>query len=73
VIDNLRYDQWKTKVLVGNYKLEKIPTPILPYSNAICERYFLRFDTIRNGKQFPQYWKNDPEEKAENFFEAEFF
>jgi hypothetical protein len=25
----------------------------------------------RNGKQFPQYWKNDPEE-GKNLYEAEF-
>jgi hypothetical protein len=31
------------------------------YGDPICsKRDFLWFDT-RNGKQFPQYWKNDPE------------
>jgi hypothetical protein len=24
-------------------------------------------------KQFPQYWKNDPEEGGKNLYEAEFY
>jgi hypothetical protein len=66
VIDNLRYDQWKTfESEVSNYyKLEK---------KSLISLFFLRrpnmLETLFSGltplemeKQFPQYWKNDPEE-----------
>ncbi|MFN7100179.1 MAG: PglZ domain-containing protein [Flavobacterium sp.] len=77
VIDNLRYDQWKTfETVVGNYyKLEKevpyysiLPTATQYARNAI----FSGLTPLEMEKQFPQYWKNDPEEGGKNLFEAEF-
>jgi hypothetical protein len=55
------------------YKLEKkfLTTPF--YSHTIClKRDFLRFDTAWNGKQFPQYWKNDPEEGGKTCMKQSF-
>ncbi len=77
VIDNLRYDQWKTfESVVGNYyKLEKevpyysiLPTATQYARNAI----FSGLTPLDMEKQFPQYWKNDPEEGGKNLYEAEF-
>jgi hypothetical protein len=77
VIDNLRYDQWKVfESVVGNhYKLEKevpyyaiLPTATQYARNAI----FSGLMPLDMEKQFPQYWKNDPEEGGKNLYEAEF-
>jgi CheY-like chemotaxis protein len=77
VIDNLRYDQWKVfENVVGNYyKLEKevpyysiLPTATQYARNAI----FSGLTPFEMEKQFPQYWKNDPEEGGKNLYEAEF-
>ncbi len=77
VIDNLRYDQWKIfESVVGNhYKLEKevpyyaiLPTATQYARNAI----FSGLTPLEMEKQFPQYWKNDPEEGGKNLYEAEF-
>lgn len=77
VIDNLRYDQWKTfeSVVSNYYKLEKevpyyaiLPTATQYARNAI----FSGLTPLEMEKQFPQYWKNDPEEGGKNLFEAEF-
>jgi CheY-like chemotaxis protein len=77
VIDNLRYDQWKTmeSVVSKHYKLEKevpyyaiLPTATQYARNAI----FSGLLPIEMEKQFPQYWKNDVEEGGKNLYEAEF-
>jgi hypothetical protein len=77
VIDNLRYDQWKTfeSVVANYYKLEKevpyyaiLPTATQYARNAI----FSGLTPLEMEKQFPQYWKNDPEEGGKNLHEAEF-
>jgi CheY-like chemotaxis protein len=77
VIDNLRYDQWKAfeNVVSNHYKLEKevpyyaiLPTATQYARNAI----FSGLTPLEMEKQFPQYWKNDPEEGGKNLFEAEF-
>lgn len=77
VIDNLRYDQWKTfeSVVSNYYKLEKevpyysiLPTATQYARNAI----FSGLTPLEMEKQFPQYWKNDPEEGGKNLYEAEF-
>eukprot|EP00731_Ephydatia_muelleri_P033021 g33021.t1 len=77
VIDNLRYDQWKVfESVIGNhYKLEKevpyyaiLPTATQYARNAI----FSGLTPLEMEKQFPQYWKNDPDEGGKNMFEAEF-
>lgn len=77
VIDNLRYDQWKTfeSVVSNYYKLEKevpyysiLPTATQYARNAI----FSGLTPLEMEKQFPKYWKNDPEEGGKNLYEAEF-
>ena len=77
VIDNLRYDQWKVfeNVIGNHYKLEKevpyyaiLPTATQYARNAI----FSGLTPLEMEKQFPQYWKNDPEEGGKNLYEAEF-
>jgi hypothetical protein len=77
VIDNLRYDQWKTfeSEVANYYKLEKevpyfsiLPTATQYARNAI----FSGLTPLEMEKQFPQYWKNDPEEGGKNLYEAAF-
>jgi CheY-like chemotaxis protein len=77
VIDNLRYDQWKVfeSEVTNYYKLEKevpyyaiLPTATQYARNAI----FSGLTPLEMEKQFPQYWKNDPEEGGKNLYEAEF-
>ncbi|MFV5696511.1 response regulator [Flavobacterium sp. LB3P122] len=77
VIDNLRYDQWKAfeSVVSNYYKLEKevpyyaiLPTATQYARNAI----FSGLTPLEMEKQFPKYWKNDPEEGGKNLYEAEF-
>jgi len=77
VIDNLRYDQWKVfeSEVANYYKLEKevpyysiLPTATQYARNAI----FSGLTPLEMEKQFPQYWKNDPEEGGKNLYEAEF-
>ncbi|WP_348822167.1 bifunctional response regulator/alkaline phosphatase family protein [Flavobacterium aestuarii] len=77
VIDNLRYDQWKAfeSVVANYYKLEKevpyfsiLPTATQYARNAI----FSGLLPLEMEKQFPQYWKNDPDEGGKNLYEAEF-
>jgi len=77
VIDNLRYDQWKIleSVVSNHYKLEKeVPYyAILPTATQYARNsIFSGLMPIEMEKQFPQYWKNDPEEGGKNLFEAEF-
>ncbi|MCP2025049.1 CheY-like chemotaxis protein [Flavobacterium sp. HSC-32F16] len=77
VIDNLRYDQWKSfeTVISNYYKLEKevpyfsiLPTATQYARNAI----FSGLMPVDMEKQFPQYWKNDVEDGGKNLYEAEF-
>ncbi|CAD0008959.1 two-component system response regulator [Flavobacterium salmonis] len=77
VIDNLRYDQWKSfETVVSNYyKLEKevpyfsiLPTATQYARNAI----FSGLLPVEMEKQFPEYWKNDVEDGGKNLYEAEF-
>jgi CheY-like chemotaxis protein len=77
VIDNLRYDQWKTfeNEVAKYYKVEKeapyfslLPTATQYARNAI----FSGLTPLEMEKQFPQYWKNDTEEGGKNLHEAEF-
>lgn len=77
VIDNLRYDQWKSfeSIVANHYKLEKeipyyaiLPTATQYARNAI----FSGMMPLEMEKKFPQYWKNDVEEGGKNLYEAEF-
>jgi len=77
VIDNMRYDQWKTfeNVLNPHYKLEEeipyyaiLPTATQYARNAI----FSGLMPLEMEQKYPNYWKNDPEEGGKNLYEAEF-
>lgn len=77
VIDNLRYDQWKSfeSVVADYYKLEKevpyysiLPTATQYARNAI----FSGLLPVEMEKKHPDLWKNDPDEGGKNLFEAEF-
>jgi CheY-like chemotaxis protein len=77
VIDNLRYDQWKTfeSVVNNHYKLETetpyfamLPTATQYARNAI----FSGLTPLEMEKKYPQYWKNDVDEGGKNLHEAEF-
>lgn len=77
VIDNLRYDQWKIiePVINNHYKLEtEIPYyAILPTATQYARNaIFSGLLPVEMEKQFPQYWKNDPDEGGKNLYEAEF-
>ncbi len=77
VIDNLRYDQWKTieKHLTPFYKKIKetpyfsiLPTATQYARNAI----FSGLTPLEMEKKHPDYWKNDEEEGGKNLYEKEF-
>ncbi|PWB25459.1 bifunctional response regulator/alkaline phosphatase family protein [Flavobacterium sp. HTF] len=77
VIDNLRYDQWKSfeTVISNYYKLEKevpyfsiLPTATQYARNAI----FSGLTPLDMEKKHPEYWKNDVEDGGKNLYEAEF-
>lgn len=77
VIDNLRFDQWKSfeSIINQHYKVDKedyyysiLPTATQYARNAI----FSGLTPLQMEKQLPQYWKNDVDEGGKNLFEAEF-
>ncbi|WP_452230232.1 MULTISPECIES: T9SS response regulator signal transducer PorX [unclassified Lacinutrix] len=77
VIDNLRYDQWKSfEPIVNNYyKKDKefpfysiLPTATQYARNAI----FSGLMPSDMERLFPEYWKNDTDEGGKNLHEADF-
>ena len=77
VIDNLRYDQWKTLEPTVNtyYKTqeESLYFSILPTATQYARNaLFSGLMPSEMQKLFPQYWKNDTDEGGKNLFEAEF-
>ncbi len=78
LIDNLRYDQWKTiqpifaesfRILEEETFYSILPTATQYSRNAI----FSGLLPIDIEKQFPEKWKNDEDEGGKNIFEEEFF
>ncbi|HKP31797.1 MAG TPA: response regulator [Chitinophagaceae bacterium] len=78
LIDNLRFDQWKTiqplfaehfRILEEDTFYSILPTATQYARNAI----FSGLLPMDIEKQFPQHWKNDEEEGGKNLFEEEFF
>jgi YesN/AraC family two-component response regulator len=78
LIDNLRFDQWKTiqpifaesfRILEEETFYSILPTATQYSRNAI----FAGMLPAEIEKQFPQQWKNDDEEGGKNLFEEEFF
>jgi len=77
VIDNLRYDQWRTiePIIDKYYKVSQehmfystLPTATQYARNAI----FSGLTPLEMSKQYPMYWKNDTEEGGKNLYENEF-
>ncbi len=78
VIDNLRYDQWKTiqPIFAETFRILEEDTfySILPTATQYCRNaIFAGLMPIDIEKQYPQQWKNDEEEGGKNLFEEEFF
>ena len=78
LIDNLRYDQWKTiqpifaetfRILEEETFYSILPTATQYSRNAICAGML----PIDIEKKYPQQWKNDDDEGGKNLFEEEFF
>lgn len=77
VIDNLRFDQWKTiePSLLPFYQVEKedlfysiLPTSTQYSRNAI----FSGLTPYEMSKRLPNWWKNDTDEGGKNMHEADF-
>lgn len=78
LIDNLRFDQWRTiqPIFAESFRIIEedsfyaiLPTATHYARNAI----FAGMLPIDIEKKFPQQWKNDDEEGGKNLFEEEFF
>src|SRR5882757_1458159 len=78
LIDNLRFDQWKTiqPIFAESFRIHEEETfySILPTATQYCRNaIFAGLMPIDNEKQFPNQWKNDDEEGGKNLFEEELF
>jgi DNA-binding response OmpR family regulator len=78
LIDNLRYDQWKTisAELSGLYRTieEDLYFSILPTATQFSRNsIFAGLMPSVIAKTLPQYWINDDEEEGKNNFEEELF
>ena len=76
VIDNLRYDQWKTiepSILKYYNKTLEVPYfSILPTATQYARNsLFSGLMPLDIQKRFPQYWKFDHEEGGKNLYEKE--
>ncbi|MEP7079300.1 MAG: bifunctional response regulator/alkaline phosphatase family protein [Ginsengibacter sp.] len=78
LIDNLRYDQWKTiqPLFAENFRIQEEETfyAILPTATQYSRNaIFAGLLPIDIEKQFPDEWKNDDEEGGKNLYEELFF
>jgi DNA-binding response OmpR family regulator len=78
LIDNLRYDQWKTisAELSGIYRLieEDIYYSILPTATQFSRNaIFAGIMPSAISQRMPEYWKDDDDEEGKNLFENELF
>ena len=76
LIDNLRYDQWKTIVpeIRNNYTIEQEYTyfSILPTATQYARNsFFSGLTPLEIEKRFPKWWKNDTDEGGKNLYEKE--
>ena len=76
VIDNLRYDQWKTILpeLNTNFSIDKEYTyfSILPTTTQYARNsFFSGLTPLDIEKKYPQWWKNDSDHGGKNLFEKE--
>ena len=77
VVDNLRYDQWKSfEPIINNYYKKEEETPyysILPTATQYARNaIFSGLMPSDMEKLFPKYWLNDTDEGGKNLFEEEF-
>ncbi|HEX5025572.1 MAG TPA: response regulator [Agriterribacter sp.] len=77
LIDNLRYDQWKTiqPIFAESFRIQEEETfySILPTATQYCRNaIFAGMMPLEIEKHFPQEWKNDDEEGGKNLHEEEF-
>ena len=77
LIDNLRFDQWKTiqPIFAESFRIHEEETfyAILPTATQYARNaIFAGMMPIDIEKQFPVQWKNDDEEGGKNMFEEEF-
>ncbi|MEN9571688.1 MAG: hypothetical protein RL172_2919 [Bacteroidota bacterium] len=78
LIDNLRFDQWKTiqPIFAESFRLQEEETfyAILPTATQYARNaIFAGLMPVDIEKQFPVQWKNDDEEGGKNLYEEEFF
>ncbi|MDZ4844054.1 MAG: PglZ domain-containing protein [Chitinophagales bacterium] len=78
LIDNLRYDQWKTiqPLIAQNFRMEEDDTyySILPTATQYCRNaIFSGLLPSEIQEEYPQNWKNDDDETGKNMFEDLFF
>jgi CheY-like chemotaxis protein len=78
LIDNLRYDQWKTiqPIFAESFRIVEEETfySILPTATQYSRNsIFAGMLPVEIEKCFPAQWKNDDEEGGKNLFEEEFF
>ncbi|MCU7547927.1 PglZ domain-containing protein [Chitinophagaceae bacterium LB-8] len=78
LIDNLRFDQWKTiqPIFAESFRIMEEDTfySILPTATHYARNaIFAGMLPIEIEKRYPTQWKNDDEEGGKNLFEEEFF
>src|SRR6478735_1194456 len=78
LIDNLRFDQWKTiqPIFAESFRIQEEETfyAILPTATQYARNaIFAGLMPIDIERQFQVQWKNDDEEGGKNLFEEEFF
>jgi CheY-like chemotaxis protein len=78
LIDNLRFDQWKTiqPVFSESFRIQEEETfyAILPTATQYARNaIFAGLLPVDIEKAFPIQWKNDDEEGGKNLYEEEFF
>ena len=78
LVDNLRYDQWKSiqPIFSESFRIQEEETfySILPTATQYCRNaIFAGMLPVDIEKNFPSQWKNDDEEGGKNLFEEEFF
>jgi hypothetical protein len=78
LIDNLRFDQWKTiqPIFAESFRIQEEETfyAILPTATQYARNaIFAGMMPIEIEKQFQVQWKNDDEDGGKNLYEEEFF
>ncbi len=76
LIDNLRYDQWKTlQPIIGEYfrvEQDELYYSILPTTTQYARNaLFAGLMPSEIARKYPQYWVNEEEEGTKNQFESE--